>query len=114
MTHLLKKPHVHRSFTINHASSTSYIWKKDVCHNNSNLFLKSCRPKKVCLRRCLTHPKFLRVVMATSKSHNVKAIVTLKHSVGGVIKNLVTGIVGKNHLVLELVSADLNPSKFMT
>lgn len=52
--------------------------------------------------------------MATSKSRNVKAIVSVKQSVGGVIKNLVTGIVGNNHLILELVSADLNPSKFMT
>ena len=54
------------------------------------------------------------ILMATSKTHNVEAIVSVKQSVGGVIKNLVSGVVGNNHLVLELVSADLNPSKFMT
>ncbi|KAI5406934.1 hypothetical protein KIW84_053260, partial [Lathyrus oleraceus] len=111
MTHLLKTPHVHRSFTINNASSTSYIWKKDICHKNSNWFLKSsCRGqnKKVVLKRFVS-PSCMRVKMATSKSRNVKAVVSVKQSVGGVIKNLVTGIVGNNHLILELVSADLNP-----
>ncbi|PNX76874.1 linoleate 13s-lipoxygenase 2-1 chloroplastic-like [Trifolium pratense] len=58
----------------------------------------------------------MRVVMATSTNnshHNVKALVTVKQSDDGLIKNIVTGIVGNNHLVLELVSAELDPSKFM-
>jgi hypothetical protein len=51
--------------------------------------------------------------MATTKSHhNVKALVTVKKSDNGLLKNLVTGIVGNNHLVLELVSSELGPSKF--
>ncbi|KEH38275.1 hypothetical protein MTR_2g067130 [Medicago truncatula] len=45
-----------------------------------------------------------------TKSHNVKALVTLKQSDGGLIKNIVTGIVGNKHLVLELVSAELDPN----
>jgi hypothetical protein len=53
------------------------------------------------------------IVMATTKSHhNVKALVTVKKSDNGLLKNLVTGIVGNNHLVLELVSSELDPSKF--
>ncbi|PNX75520.1 linoleate 13s-lipoxygenase 2-1 chloroplastic-like, partial [Trifolium pratense] len=48
--------------------------------------------------------------MATTKSHhNVKALVSVKKSDDGLLKNLVTGIVGNNHLVLELVSSELDP-----
>jgi hypothetical protein len=52
--------------------------------------------------------------MATTKSHhNVKALVTVKKSDNGLLKNLVTGIVGNNHLVFELVSSEIDPSKFL-
>ncbi|GAU46321.1 hypothetical protein TSUD_401920 [Trifolium subterraneum] len=48
--------------------------------------------------------------MATTKSHhNVKALVSVKQTDGGLLKNLVTSIVGNNHLVLELVSSELDP-----
>jgi hypothetical protein len=54
------------------------------------------------------------IVMATTKSHhNVKALVTVKKSDNGLLKNLVTGIVGNNHLVFELVSSEIDPSKFL-
>jgi uncharacterized membrane protein YeaQ/YmgE (transglycosylase-associated protein family) len=56
----------------------------------------------------------MRVVMAktTNNSHyNVKTLVTVKQSDNGLLKNIVTGIVGNNHLVLELVSAELDASK---
>ncbi|CAJ2668648.1 unnamed protein product [Trifolium pratense] len=109
-TFLLKKPlHVHSSFITNNASSSSYIWRKldtySFHKNNStyNLFLKSSLPlsKKV-ISPC--------IVMATTKSHhNVKALVSVKKSDDGLLKNLVTGIVGNNHLVLELVSSELDP-----
>ena len=119
MTHLLKKPHLHQSFITNSAIfSPSYKWRKNISHNNStNWFLKSSLGKKVCIRRCGS--SCIRVVMAkgsssdTKSHHNVKALVTLKESDGGLIKNIVTGIVGNKHLVLELVSAELDPSKFM-
>jgi hypothetical protein len=58
----------------------------------------------------------MRVVMAKTTNnshHNVKALVTVKQSDNGLLKNIVTGIVGNNHLVLELVRAELDASKFM-
>ncbi|XP_045814574.1 linoleate 13S-lipoxygenase 2-1, chloroplastic-like isoform X8 [Trifolium pratense] len=110
-TLLLKKPlDVHSLFITNNASSSSYIWRKldtySFHKNNStyNLFLKSSLPlsKKV-ISPC--------IVMATTKSHhNVKALVSVKKSDDGLLKNLVTGIVGNNHLVLELVSSELDPN----
>ena len=119
MTYLLKKPHVHQSFITNNAIfSTSYILRKNISHNNSpNWFFKSSLSKKVCIRRCGS--SCIRVVMAkgsssdTKSHHNVKALVTVKESDGGLIKNIVTGIVGSKHLILELVGAELDPSKFM-
>jgi len=68
----------------------------------------------------------MKVVMASSSknsntnttSQGVKAIVTVKQSRGGILGNLVNGgldgikdLVGKT-LVLELVSDELDPSKF--
>lgn len=51
--------------------------------------------------------------MATTKTHhNVKALVSVKHSDIGFIKNIVTGIFGNNHLLLELVSEQLHSSNF--
>lgn len=119
MTHLLKKPHVHQSFITNSAIfSHSYKWMKNISHKNStNSFLKSSLGKKVCVRRCGS--SCIRVVMAkgsssdTKSHHNVKALVSVKESDGGLIKNIVTGIVGNKHFILELVSAELDPSKFM-
>ncbi|KAI5406937.1 hypothetical protein KIW84_053261 [Lathyrus oleraceus] len=113
MMDLLKKPFVHQSFIVsNTAFSTSYKCRKDVIsRNNSNWFLKSSLAKKICIRKCVS-PKFARVVMAATdiKSHtNVKALVTVKQSDGGLINNIVTAVVGNSHLVLELVSADLHP-----
>jgi hypothetical protein len=117
MTLLLKKPHVHRPFIINNASSPSYIRRKysHSCYNKSNWFLKS----SLSLISTSTSKKVVYscIVMATkssteSKSHNVKALVTVRQSDGRLIKNIVTGIVGNKHLFLELVSAELDPSKF--
>jgi hypothetical protein len=120
MTYLLKKPYVHQSFITNSAIfSPSYNWRKNISHNNStNWFLKSSLGKKVCIRR--GGSSCIRVVMAKGSSssdnkshHNVKALVSVKESDGGLIKNIVTGIVGNKHLILELVSAELDPSKSM-
>ncbi|CAK8566861.1 unnamed protein product [Lathyrus sativus] len=113
MMDLLKKPFVHQSFIIsNTAFSSSFKGRKDmICHNRSNWFLKPSIVKEGCIRKCVS-PKFVRVVMATTDimSHtNVKALVSVKQSDGGIINNIVTDIVGNSHLVLELVSADLHP-----
>ena len=119
MTLLLKKPHVqYRPFIINNASSPSYIRRKysHSFYNKSNWFLKSSLSIIISnsTSKKVVYPC---IVMATkssneTKSHNVKALVTVKQSDGGLIKNIVTGIVGNKHLVLELVSAELDPSKF--
>ncbi|WJX38978.1 linoleate 13S-lipoxygenase [Trifolium repens] len=113
MMYLLQKPHVHQSIIINSALfSPSYILRKDTTpHNNSNWFLKSSLTKKVHIRTCVVSPPCMRVVMAktTNNSHyNVKTLVTVKQSDNGLLKNIVTGIIGNNHLVLELVRAELD------
>ncbi|XP_004501998.1 linoleate 13S-lipoxygenase 2-1, chloroplastic-like [Cicer arietinum] len=118
MTLLLKKPFVHDSFIINSPSSPFYKWRKNIIHN---WFLKSSlaigSTSKNIHIGCVS-PPCMRVVttMATrnnttdTKTHtDVKALVTVKQSDGGFIKNLVTNVVGNKHLVLELVSADLDP-----
>lgn len=55
------------------------------------------------------------VVMARSGNDGnviVKGLVSVKQSDGSFLKNIVGGLFGSKHLVLELVSAELDPSKF--
>ncbi|XP_004501997.1 linoleate 13S-lipoxygenase 2-1, chloroplastic-like [Cicer arietinum] len=117
MTLLLKKPHVHHSFIINNsASSPSFKWRNNIshsCHINScNWFFKYSLPNSKLSKK--VHIGVVNTMATTSnttntKTRNVKALVTVKQSDGGLIENLVTSVVGNKHLVLELVSADLDP-----
>jgi len=117
----LKSSHVHQISVLNTASFPLYIHRKytlNTSHRNS-WFLKQCKLSS-------TRQRCMKVVMASSSknsntnttSQGVKAIVTVKQSRGGILGNLVNGgldgikdLVGKT-LVLELVSDELDPSKF--
>ena len=116
---------MHQISVLNSSSFPLYIHGKDT-HNNSHRnswFLKHCKhssPRQRKVHRCM------KVVMAsTSKNTNtittsqsVKALVTVKQNRGGILGNLLNGgldgikdLIGKT-LVLQLVSDELDPSKF--
>ena len=100
-----------------HLESTHNLHIKSWFLNKRKLsFLSSRRQKKVIIG-CV-YSNCIKGVMASgsgnTKSHSVKAIVTLKQKGGGLLSGVVGGIqevVGKT-LVLELVSNELDPSKF--
>jgi len=116
---------VHRISILNSSSFPLYIHGEDTQNNRNRnwWFLKQRKlsfPTQRKVHRCK------KVVMASSSrnsntitaSQTVKALVTVKQRSGGLLGNLVNGgldgikdLVGKT-LVLELVSDDLDPSKF--
>ncbi|XP_020205956.1 linoleate 13S-lipoxygenase 2-1, chloroplastic [Cajanus cajan] len=120
---MLKNPHLHHKSALTSASLPLYILGKDPRKSRSNsLFFDQSKLSLPITwkERKKVHIGCLKPVMASGKtstttSLSVKALVSVKHSGGGLLRNLVDGGVGEikelvgKTLVLELVSEDLDP-----
>lgn len=114
----LQNPHVHRRSLFNSVYPFYTPCRKVTSSSNSSgllLNLSNTRARKRVDIGCVSPRVRAHVIMARSSntklSRSVKAVVTVKQSSGGgLLTNLVSGIVGK-HMVLELVSDELDPSK---
>lgn len=118
---MLNNPQLHQSFIKSAISPMCFSTNRK---NTSNWFLNRQQRQQ----RKLSFPSIrVKAVMKSKsgtsknnpKSQNVKALVTVTRSAGGLLTNLVRDgiqgigeLVGKT-LVLELVSNELDPGKFL-